>query len=101
MITLIFQCRVFSMTPRGCARARNWRLKVYAGSPYLAARARRRPSSSVRRKTEYRLNEIAEAPPSRRQRVALIVGRWADRRRWLGAPLAHEDFGASKPNAAQ
>ena len=45
-------------------------------------------------------NEIAEAPPSRRERVGLIagraadhlnVGRSADRRRWLGAPLAHED----------
>ena len=48
---------------------------------------RERPSSIVRHK-----NEIAEAPPSRRQRVGLIVGRSADRRRWLGAPLARGDL---------
>jgi hypothetical protein len=41
----------------------------------------KRPSSIVRRKAQYRLNEIAEAPPSRRQRVG------PDR----PARLAHED----------
>jgi hypothetical protein len=35
----------------------------------------KRPSSIVRRKAQYRLNEIAEAPPSRRQRVGLIAQR--------------------------
>jgi hypothetical protein len=62
-------------------------------TPYLAARARRRGG---RPKAEYRENEIGEAPPSRLERVGLIagrsadhlnVGRSADRRRWLGAPL--------------
>ena len=43
----------------------------------------KRPSSSVRPKAEYRLNEIAEAPPSRRERVGLIVGR-ASRTRKMG-----------------
>ena len=47
-------------------------------------------AASVRPK-EYRENEIAEAPPSRLERVGLIVGRSADRRRWVGAPLARED----------
>ena len=66
-LTPFFQCRLFGDTP------------------YLAARARRRggrmidrskrPSSIVRPKAEYRLNEIAEAPPSRRQRVGLIAQR--------------------------
>jgi hypothetical protein len=34
-----------------------------------------RPSSSVRPKAEYRLNEIGEAPPSRLERVGLIAQR--------------------------
>jgi len=59
--------------------------RLFGDTPYLAARARRRggrmidrskrPSSIVRPKAEYRLNEIAEAPPSRRQRVGLIAQR--------------------------
>jgi hypothetical protein len=60
-----------------------------------------RPSSIVRPK-----NEIAAAPPSRRERVGLIagrsadhliVGRIADRRRWLGAPLARGDSARVSP----
>jgi hypothetical protein len=35
----------------------------------------KRPSSSVHPKAEYRLNEIAEAPPSRLERVGLIAQR--------------------------
>ncbi len=36
---------------------------------------RERPSSIVRPQGEYRLNEIAEAPPSRLERVGLIAQR--------------------------
>ncbi len=36
---------------------------------------RERPSSIVRPQGEYRLNEIAEAPPSRLERVGLIAER--------------------------
>ena len=36
---------------------------------------RERPSSIVRRQGEYRENEIAEAPPSRLERVGLIAQR--------------------------
>ena len=69
---MIFQCRLFGDTP------------------YLPARARRRggsdrperPSSIVRPKAEYRLNEIAEAPPSRRERVGLIASRARIRREY-------------------
>ena len=91
-ITLIFQCRLFSMTP--CLAERAARRRPH---PHVIISVRReRPSSIVRPK-----NEIAEAPPSRREWVGLIAGRSADhlnvgraaadRRRWVGAPLAHED----------
>ena len=80
-------------------------------TPWLNRAAREKSSARpaatiVRPQGEYRLNEIAETPPSRRQRVGLIagrsadhlnVGRCADRRRWLGAPLAHEDSARISP----
>ena len=47
----------------------------------------RSPRSGISRKR----NRRSAAQPARAGRVGLNVGRSADRRRWLGAPLAHED----------
>jgi hypothetical protein len=45
------------------------------GNDESAGNRPERPSSIVRPQGEYRLNEIAEAPPSRRERVGLIAQR--------------------------
>ena len=89
LLPLIFQCRLFADTPylyclKSSARPAPWRPHDRSFAPQ---------------------NEIAEAPPSRRQRVGLIagrsadhlnVGRSADRRRRVGAPLARTRIGASE-----
>jgi hypothetical protein len=43
---------------------------------------------SLKRIPLKRTGDVGHPPPRRRQRVGLIAGRSADRRRWLGAPLA-------------
>jgi hypothetical protein len=49
---------------------------IAAGAAAAATSVRpERPSSIVRPKAEYRLNEIAEAPPRRLERVGLIAQR--------------------------
>ena len=70
---------------------------------HLAARARRRGGRHQRsppRGISRKRNRRSAAQPARAGRVGLIAGRSADhlnvgcsadRRRWLGAPLAHED----------
>jgi hypothetical protein len=61
----------------------------------------RSPPRGISRKR----NRRSAAQPARAGRVGLIagrsadhlnVGRSADRRRWLGAPLAHEEFGEKR-----
>ena len=67
LLTPFFQCRLFGDDP--------------VAEPRCAAGGRSsivrpdRPSSIVRPKAEYRENEIAEAPPSRLERVGLIAQR--------------------------
>jgi len=54
------------------------RIQRVPGAETAATSGRReRPSSIVRPKAEYRLNEIGEAPPSRLERVGLIAERVA------------------------
>ena len=73
--------------------------------PVTPARARRRggrmidrsPRSGISRKR----NRRSAAQPARAGRVGLNVGRSADRRRWLGAPLAHEDSARTRVTGRQ
>ena len=88
--------------PNAGIKRRSFNAAGLSMTPYLAARARRRrgrhqrsPQSGISRKR----NRRSAAQPARAGRVGLSAGRSADRRRWLGAPLAHEEFGARKPNA--
>ena len=63
-------------------------------TPYLAARGRRRQiersAPQIAAKQEL-ANGGQQAAPAGHAADHLNVGRSADRRRWLGAPLAHED----------
>ena len=56
----------------------------------------RSPRSGISRKR----NRRSAAQPARAGRVGLNVGRSADRRRWLGAPLAHEDLARTRVTGA-
>ncbi len=57
------------------ARARRRRRGARSSNNIISNVRRERPSSIVRPQGEYRENEIAEAPPSRLERVGLIAQR--------------------------
>ena len=72
MIRLIFQCRLFGDDPVAEPRCTPPHRRPIQRAPAFAPNAR---APSFAPKAEYRLNEIAEAPPSRRERVGLIAQR--------------------------